>query len=115
MLKELLRLKKDSKISTVFTRAGDMICQSRNSLPLRIADPEAVLQPSGDGMARSQAQRYADAGSGGAPQQPVRTSGGRTRERSAEPTLLPDLGGRVEVEASGPAGSLDSSLHGSAP
>ena len=43
MVKELLRLKKEGKISTVFTRAGDvMICRSRDSPPLRIADPVSM-------------------------------------------------------------------------
>ena len=58
MFAELLQMKKDRKIHSVFTRSGTiLVCRSRDSPPLRVADPEAVRQLSGSDAPRRPAQR----------------------------------------------------------
>ena len=47
---DLLRLKKDGRIFSVFTRSGViLVCRSRDSAPVRVMDPEAVQRLAGVG------------------------------------------------------------------
>ena len=73
---DLLQLKREKKIFSVFTRSGNILaCRSRDTAPLRIADPEAVRQlsrsadrdPGGAAAPRRPAQGRAQVDVRGAP------------------------------------------------
>ena len=66
MFMDLLSLKKEGRIFSVFTRSGDILaCKSRDSAPVRVADHEAVRRLAGSGAPRQPAQgRAQEAGRG---------------------------------------------------
>ncbi|KAF0302163.1 hypothetical protein FJT64_025705 [Amphibalanus amphitrite] len=66
MFMDLLSLKKEGRIFSVFTRSGDILaCKSRDSAPVRVADPEAVRRLAVSGAPRRPAQgRAQEAGRG---------------------------------------------------
>ena len=113
MFLELLRLKKEGRIFSVFTRAGNiLICRSRDSAPLRVADPEVVRQLAEDGGARRPVQERPAPGSGDAPPASFPAEDMRRRIRSSE-VLSPPENGAMEVEAFSLADSSGPSLRGS--
>ena len=114
MFVELLRLKKEGRLFSVFTRAGDiLICRSRDSAPLRVADPEVVRQLAGDDGARRPAPERSRPGSVGAPSASVPASGDRRRLRTSEAISPPDVGGGMEIEAFSLTDSSGPPLRGS--
>ena len=116
MFSDLLRLKKEGIIFSVFTRSGVILaCRSRDSAPIRIADPEAVRQLAEAGAARdpAAAQGRAQAATGGGVSSGPRTEGWRPeleRERRTS-----ELGGAVERGAPSPSGASRSAVPGSHP
>ena len=102
LFSETLQLKKDGIIFSTFTRAGNIfVCRSRDSAPLRIADPEALRQLAESGASRRPAQRRAQVeGVSGRPD-PWREEGVRERERA--PSGL--TSSAMEVVALSPVGS----------
>ena len=83
LFSETLKLKKEGVIFSTFTRAGNIfVCRSRDSAPLRIADPEALRQLAESGASRRPARGRAQAeGVGGLPA-PRREDGARERGRA---------------------------------
>ena len=81
MLADLLQLKDQSVIASVFTRSGDIFaCRTRDSEPIRIADPEAVQQLYGAGSPDRPPQGRARPESGGGAR-PSRDYGREERRR----------------------------------
>lgn len=102
MFADLLQLRKTGHIFSVFTQSGNIfVCRSSDTAPIRLADPEAVMQLAGGRADRGPAQGRAQAGSRGGP--PVsareRERRGRLSERAAEEPA------GMEVEMGGPADS----------
>ena len=117
MFSDLLRLKKEGRIFTVFTRSGDILaCGSRDSPPVRVADPETVRRLAGsDTVCRPDLQGRAQAAGRAAPPGPraavTETSGDRGRGVAA----LDGLGESVGAGARRPAGSAGAARRESPP
>ena len=111
MFADLLRLKKQGVIFSVFTRSGDILaCRSRDSAPLRIATPEAVQQLAESGGTARPVQGRAQArGVGDAPQHsaPGRDLPSPARGEGQGTPL--DVSSGMEVETRGPADVLSPS------
>ncbi|KAF0287816.1 hypothetical protein FJT64_013789 [Amphibalanus amphitrite] len=107
MFSQLLKLRKEGKISSVFTRQGNIfVCRSRDSAPTRIGGPEAVRRLAGAdaacGLARGRAQAEAMGGRRGS----VPAGGAPGSARVAERVnTSPNFGSGMEVEQFSPAGS----------
>ena len=103
MFLETLQLKKAGIIFSTFTRAGNIfVCRSRDSAPLRVADPEAVRQLAESGASHRPAQGRARVeGAGGLPA-PWEEEGARERGRAPSGPS----GGAMEVGALSPVGSV---------
>ena len=111
---DLLRLKKDGKIFSVFTRSGDILaCRSRDSAPIRVASCEAVRSLSGDDAPRGPAQGRARAPGGEAPPEPAREREERRRTREAGESTPSRLNGGMEVETRSPVDSPGPAHRGS--
>ncbi|XP_043246750.1 uncharacterized protein LOC122394155 [Amphibalanus amphitrite] len=104
---DLLQLKKEGIIFSVFTRSGDiLVCRSRDCAPIRIVDPEAVRQLAETSAPLRPTQGRAPASERGR-LDPVTE---REEERSAlERGRTPsDLGGVMELETRRSGGAVDS-------
>ena len=115
MFADLLQLKREGLIFSVFTRSGNiLVCRSRDSAPIRIADPEAVRQLAGTGaLGRSAQGRAQLPGGGGQPVLSVRREQGGPARETMPPTSA--SGDVLETEMSSPAGVLSPARHGSDP
>ena len=103
MFSELLRMRKEGRIHSVFTRSGDiLVCRSRGSAPIRIADPEAVRQLAGGDPPERPDRGRARGERGAAPPHPApsgeQRSLGRTATspRSADSNMAAVMHGPVE-------------------
>ena len=117
MFSQLLKLRKEGKISSVFTRQGNIfVCRSRDSAPTRIGSPEAVQQLSEAGAARRPVQGRAQEGAEGERPRPVPASGAPDCARDAERGgSSSNLGGGMEVETPSSTGTSARSQRGSGP
>ncbi|KAF0296948.1 hypothetical protein FJT64_005620 [Amphibalanus amphitrite] len=115
MFVELLQLKREGVVFSVFTRSGDVFaCRERDSAPIRVSDLEAVRRLAGDRAPDLRAQGRTQArGSGG--QQPSTRSaeereldGGQRRE---EAVFSPR--GRMEMDTRSTGDATNPSRHGS--
>ena len=104
MFSDLLQLKKEGIIFSAFTRSGDIFaCRSRDSAPIRIADPEAVRQLAGTGAPPCPARGRARAAERGRPGPAAeREEGSSVLERGRTPS---GLSGAMELEARSPGGA----------
>lgn len=106
MFMDLLQLKKQRVIFSVFTRSGNvLVCKSRDSAPIRVADPETVRQLSESCEHDLTGQRRFQTGGSGGP--PGRTPGGALPGRArADVAMPPDVGaGGRERELLSPGGA----------
>ena len=120
MFSDLLRMKKEGIIFSVFTNSGDILaCRSRDSAPIRIADHEALRRLAESSASHRPAQGRAQAteveGAAGPPPQREEWSGVQERGRTPSGldaamdigTQSPDSASRSAAADSrpGPAGS----------
>ena len=119
MFQNLLQLKRKKKIFSVFTRSGNiLVTRSRDSAPVRVADPEAVSALSEAGVMRHPVQGRAQAENAGG-QRPggvVAGEEGRDQEQSAADASCPrpmHREGVLDREASGTAASCVRHVYGS--
>ena len=102
MFLELLRLKREGKIFSVFTRSGDIFaCRTRDSAPVRLPDPEAVREMTGAGTGQRPARGRAEAESRGEPSSSAPETDGRGRS----PGSTGDGPAGMEVEVRSPTDS----------
>lgn len=114
MFADLLWLKKEGVIFSVFTRSGDILaCRSRDSAPLRIASPEAVRCLSESGAQYRPAQGRAQARDGGGRTDYAAERGVQRHTREVGAIAPPGIIGDMEVDARGPAVSPGPSHRGS--
>ena len=103
---DLLRLKKQGRIFAVFTRSGDILaCRSRDAVPVRIADPEAVRRLAGPDAGRRPEQGRAQAADRAALPAPPAAGAeapGRAREDAPALPTLPAPGESTRAEDDGP-------------
>ena len=107
MFQELLRLKREKLIFSVFTRSGDvMVCRHRGSVPFRVADPEAVSQLIAPGAPpvseQGRTQERMQVGSDGGRGSPASTQPGDSANQGR---LVQEKEQRVERRADGPSSS----------
>ena len=92
----LLQLRREKKIFSVFTRAGNiLVCRSRDSAPLRVASPEAVRQLSGAGAPGSPEQGRAQVVIGDGGMLRGGSCEGRRRNQESRADTSPPLPGAV--------------------
>lgn len=105
MFSQLLQLKREGTIFSVFTRSGDiLVCRSRNSAPVRIGGPDAVQKLSGTTAAAERPARgRSRAADGEARLDTVPASGGREGTPRMDEVSSPSIGGGMEVELPSPA------------
>ena len=119
MFSQLLQLKREGTIFSVFTRSGDiLVCRSRNSAPVRIGGPDAVQKLSGTTAAAERPARGPSrAADGEARLDTVPASGEREGTPRMDEVSSPSIGGGMEVELPSPADptsrSQDASYSGS--
>ena len=108
MFADLLRLRKQGMIFSVFTRSGDILaCRSRDSAPLRIASPEAVQQlVESGGAARPEQGRAQARGAVDAPQHSASGRDPPGRARGEDQGAPPDISNGMEVETRSPTDVL---------
>lgn len=106
MFLDLLQLRREGKIFSVFTRSGDILaCRSRDSAPIRLADPEAVRDLAW--TARRPTQGRVQAESEGEPP----ASAPETEGRGRSPGSTGDRPADMEVQTCSPANSSGLSRH----
>ena len=82
---DLLRLKKERVICSVFTCSGDLlVCKSRDSAPIRVADPETVRQLCEPQVTGHSGQGRAQVGTDGIPQDQVQIDLSHTKYVSGQ-------------------------------
>ena len=114
MFSELLRLRREGMIHSVFTRSGVILVRrSRNSAPIWIGSPEAVRQLSAVAVADGPIPGRARGPDSGVLPESTPVSGVHGHAQRAGAISSPDVGGSMEMEVPSGANLSDLLQHGS--